>query len=197
MKIKTILRVTATAITLTACAPVVYQPSAYTVSGPVDNHPSSPGPHSGHGGPGEPDRETAGLGYDARPTARSEIPLQASRGGSYYLPVTVNETLSVPFLLDTGAEGLQIPLDVYLVLMRQGSIRPSDRRGSVIVKTADGSVHEQPRVVIHELRVGDRIVTDVLTTVSSTRTDALLGQSFLARLGSYTIDNRRHVLTLG
>jgi predicted aspartyl protease len=123
--------------------------------------------------------------------------LQASNGGTYYLPVTVNETLSVPFALDTGSEGIQIPLDVYLVLMRKGSVSPSDGRGSVMVGTADGSLHRQPRFVIHEIRVGDRIITDVLATVSSTGTDPLLGQSFLKRLGSYTIDNQRHVLTLG
>jgi clan AA aspartic protease (TIGR02281 family) len=132
-----------------------------------------------------------------KPMARAEIPLQASDGGSYYLPVTINQTLSVPFLLDTGAEGLQIPFDVYLVLMRKGGVSPSDARGFATVITADGGRHKQPRFMIHELKVGDRIITDVLATVSATGTDLLLGQSFLARLGSYTIDNQRHVLTLG
>jgi predicted aspartyl protease len=66
-----------------------------------------------------------------------------------------------------------------------------------MIGTAEGSVHKQPRFVIHELKVGDRIITDVLATVSPTGTDPLLGQSFLARLGSYTIDNQRHVLRLG
>jgi predicted aspartyl protease len=103
----------------------------------------------------------------------------------------------VPFLLDTGAEGLQIPFDVYLVLMRKGGVSPGDERGFVMVGTADGSLHKQPRFLIHELRVDDRIITGVLATVSATGTEPLLGQSFLARLGSYTIDNQRHVLTLG
>jgi predicted aspartyl protease len=109
----------------------------------------------------------------------------------------VNQTLSVPFALDTGAELVQIPLDVYLVLRRNGTISPSDERGAVIITTADGSSHKQPRFIIHELKVGDRIVTNVLGIVSLPNTVPLLGQEFLVRLGSYTIDNRRHVLTLG
>ena len=128
---------------------------------------------------------------------RTEIPLQASRGGSDYLPVTINQSISVPFALDTGSEPVQIPLDVYLVLMRKGSVSPSDGRDAVTVVNADGSLRKAPRFVIHELKVGDRTVTDVLATVSPTGTDALLGQSFLKRLGSYSIDNQRHVLTLG
>jgi predicted aspartyl protease len=92
---------------------------------------------------------------------------------------------------------LQIPIDVYLVMARKGSVTPSDGRGTVTVMMADGSTHEERRVLIHELKVGDTIVTDVLATVSPIGSDPLLGQSFLARLGSYTIDNHRHVLTLG
>jgi predicted aspartyl protease len=126
----------------------------------------------------------------------AEVTLQATPGGSYYLPVMVNRTLSVPFALDTGSEPVQIPLDVYLVLMRNGSISPSDGRGSVTLINADGSSRKAQRFVIHELKVGDRIVTNVLGTVSSPDTTPLLGQSFLRRLGSYTIDNQRHVLKL-
>ena len=164
---------------------------------PPNNHPSSLEPHDEHGGPGEPGWNTSGLASGA-PVAGTEIPLQRSAGGSYYLPVTVNQTLSVPFALDTGADVVQIPLDVYLVLKRNGTINPSDGRGFGIIETADGSPHKQPRFVIHELKVGDRVVTDVLGTVSpNPATAPLLGQSFLARLGSYTIDNQRHVLTLG
>jgi clan AA aspartic protease (TIGR02281 family) len=129
--------------------------------------------------------------------ARTEVALQSSTGGGYYLPVTINQTLWVPFVLDTGASGVQIPFDVYLVMARKGSVSANDARGTVTVSMADGSTHEEPRVLIHELKVGDTIVTDVLATVGPIGTDPLLGQSFLARLGSYTIDNQRHVLTLG
>jgi len=132
-----------------------------------------------------------------KPMTRTEIPLHRSAGGSYYLPVTVIQTLSVPFALDTGSELIQIPLDVYLVLKRNGTISSGDERGSGAIITADGSSHKEPRFVIHELKVGDRVVTDVLGTVSPANSVPLLGEEFLARLGSYTIDNQRHVLTLG
>jgi len=146
----------------------------------------------------DPNWQTSGVPLSTpSPMTHTEVTLQASPGSSYYLPVMVNRTLSVPFALDTGSEPVQIPLDACLVLMRNGSISPSDGRGSVTLINADGSSRKAQRFVIHELKVGDRIVTNVLGTVSSPDNTPLLGQSFLRRLGSYTIDNQRHVPTLG
>ena len=208
MNLKTLTAIAMIGIALSGCAGQIHCMPGETclAAGSVtngaarffpDNHPSSLEPHDEHGGPGEPGWNTRGLA-SGTPVAGTEIPLQRSAGGSYYLPVTVNQTLSVPFALDTGAEAVQIPLDVYLVLTRNGTINPSDGRGFATMRTADGSSHKEPLFVIHELKVGNRIVTDVIGTVSpNPNTDPLLGQSFLARLGSYTIDNQRHVLTLG
>jgi hypothetical protein len=69
---KTILPATAIAIALTSCVT------------PEGNGPSSLGPHSEHWYPPQ-------FAYDTpRSLARDEIPLQASNGGSYYLPVTLD-----------------------------------------------------------------------------------------------------------
>jgi clan AA aspartic protease (TIGR02281 family) len=140
--------------------------------------------------------ETAAVATTPDPAQHNEIALEAGEGGGWRLPVLINQNLSVPFVLDTGAFAVQIPADVYSVMQRQGTIKPEDARGTVPVVMADGSTHSEPKFLLRNLKVGDRTLTDVLATVSPTGTDPLLGQSFLDRLGRYTIDNQRHVLIL-
>jgi clan AA aspartic protease (TIGR02281 family) len=137
---------------------------------------------------------------DTAPTENNnrhdEIALEVGEGGGWRLPVLINQSLSVPFVLDTGAFSVQIPADVYSVMQRQGTIKPEDSRGTASVVLADGSTHKEPRFLLRNLKVGDKILADILATVSPTGTDPLLGQSFLDRLGRYTVDNQRHVLIL-
>jgi hypothetical protein len=54
-----------------------------------------------------------------------------------------------------------------------------------------------PRFNIREMRVGEHVVRNVVASVGPAVTsDALLGQSFLSKLPSWTLDNKRHVLIL-
>jgi TonB family protein len=59
---------------------------------------------------------------------------------------------------------------------------------------ADGSEQPSDRFILRELRVGDHIVKNVIANVAPVKGDPLLGQSFLSKLPSWTIDNARHVL---
>ena len=51
--------------------------------------------------------------------------------------------------------------------------------------------------VLREVQVGTHIVKDVVANVVPIEGDPLLGQSFLSRLPSWSIDNNLHVLNLG
>jgi hypothetical protein len=73
-----------------------------------------------------------------------EVALQVSDSGRYRLPVTINGTLSVPFVLDTGADGVVIPIDVFSVMLRQGTVSADDIKGQVTVTMADGSSRKEP-----------------------------------------------------
>lgn len=126
---------------------------------------------------------------------RKEIALQPD-GAALQLRVTINGTLEVPFVLDTGAEEMVIPEDVYSVLERQGTIGPDDATAPITATMADSSEHEMQCFRIHEIKVGDRTINNVRGCVSPAGGAALLGQAFLAHLGRYTIDNKRHVLVL-
>lgn len=128
-------------------------------------------------------------------TSPDEIPIERD-GNDYLVRVRINQTITVPFVLDTGAEELGIPLDVALTLMRAGALTQSDFIGKARYTMANGSEGVQERVVIHEVQVGNHKATDVTATVSPVAGPPLLGESFLSKFGKVTIDYNRLVLIL-
>jgi hypothetical protein len=115
------------------------------------------------------------------------------RGNSYRVPVRINETITLPFVLDTGAEELAIPADVALTLVRAGALKGTDFIGKARYSMADGSEQVTDRVIIREVQVGDH---NVAAFVSPPAGDLLLGQSFLSKFGTVTVDYKRLVLVL-
>lgn len=61
---------------------------------------------------------------------------------------------------------------------------------------ADGMEVPSLRFRIRSMQVGGKIVENVTASVSSTKAPILLGQSFLRRFKSWSIDNDRHMLIL-
>jgi clan AA aspartic protease (TIGR02281 family) len=118
------------------------------------------------------------------------------RGNSFRVPVRINETITLPFVLDTGAEELAIPADVALTLIRAGALNGSDFVGKARYSMANGTEQVTDRVIIREVQVGDHIVTNVMAFVSPPAGDLLLGQSFLSKFGAVTVDYKRLVLIL-
>jgi TPR repeat protein len=114
--------------------------------------------------------------------------------GIYMIAVRINETMILPFILDSGASEVVIPSDVFLTLLRSGTVRESDFLEPGTYVLADGSKQSSDRFILHEVRVGDHVVRNVIANVAPVRGDPLLGQSFLSKLPSWAIDNQRHVL---
>jgi hypothetical protein len=52
------------------------------------------------------------------------------QGGTFLVPVTINNAITLGFILDSGAADVSIPADVFLTLMRTGTIRNTDFLGS-------------------------------------------------------------------
>ena len=130
-------------------------------------------------------------------TAHAETVQLIHEGGEYLVPVRINGAIILPFILDTGATSVVIPGDVFLTLRRTGTVRESDHLASGTAVLADGSEHSVERYLLHELKVGDHVVGNVIATVSPARGDPLLGQSFLSRLPGWAIDNLQHALIIG
>jgi clan AA aspartic protease (TIGR02281 family) len=118
------------------------------------------------------------------------------QGGAYYVPVRINDTITLPFLLDTGATNLVIPADVAMTLVRAGALRGSDFIGKSTYSMANGSQGVSDEVVIREVRVGDHMVRNVSASITPLEGEPLLGQSFLSKFGAVTVDYKRLVLVL-
>jgi predicted aspartyl protease len=125
----------------------------------------------------------------------SEISLGES-GGVFTVPVQVNQSVTLQFLVDPGSAVVVIPRSVLNRLVANGTVTQGDVIGTSIAELADSSLYRAVQLRLRELRVGDRVVRDVIAAVSPGLTYPLLGQSFLKRFASVTFDNQRHVLIL-
>jgi clan AA aspartic protease (TIGR02281 family) len=132
----------------------------------------------------------------AESASAETISLGRSSGGTYTVAVTINNTMTLRFTLDTGASSVVIPMDVGRTLVRTGTVSPNDFLKPVITVLADGSRHESERFILHEVRVGDHAISNVVATISPVAGDPLLGQSFLSKLPSWSIDNRQQALVI-
>jgi predicted aspartyl protease len=91
---------------------------------------------------------------------------------------------------------VSIPADVVSTLMRTGTIQESDFVGKKTYRLADGSSVPSVTFLIRSLKVGNHLLENVTGSVASAQADLLLGQSFLRRFNSWSIDNKRQMLLL-
>ena len=126
------------------------------------------------------------------PLFATEVPL-VSHGGTYELPVRINGVITLNFVVDSGAAEVNIPADVALTLVRTGTINKNDFLPGMTYSLADGSKVESPRFTIRELEVGGHKAYNVPASIDTTSGLLLLGQSFLSRTASWSIDNQRQV----
>lgn len=118
------------------------------------------------------------------------IPLVQS-GGVYMVPVRINDTITIPFILDSGAADISVPEDVFKTLRRTGTVTESDLLPPGTYINADGLASAKQRFTLHQLRVGDRVITDIVASVAPDKAEPLLGQSFLQKLPTWSMDNIR------
>ncbi len=71
-----------------------------------------------------------------------------------------------------------------------------DFLGKQTYRLADGSSLPSQQFTIRSLQVGDRVLENVTGSIAPVSGSLLLGQSFLSRFKSWSIDNERHALVL-
>jgi len=131
----------------------------------------------------------------SRPAIAEEIQL-TKHGGTYSVPVRINDALTLDFVLDTGAADVSIPADVVMTLLRTGTVASSDFTGKATYVLADGSKLPSLRFLIRKLGVGRHAINNVGASVAPVAGTPLLGQSFLSRLPPWAIDYSRGALVL-
>ena len=125
----------------------------------------------------------------------TEIKLERA-DGALYVPVLIDNAVTLKFVVDSGATDVTISSDVAQTLTRMGKLSRADYLGHGDFILADGSHLPSQLFVIRSLKVGDRELHDVTAVITNSRGSLLLGQSFLRRFKSWSIDNRRGVLVL-
>jgi clan AA aspartic protease (TIGR02281 family) len=163
---------------------------------PPPKGPANPSPTEASSNPsrsGEPSNPThAEVSSNA---TRIEVPLKAL-GGTFVVPVFINGAITLNFVVDSGAADVAVPADVVGTLIRAGTIEKSDITGKQKYMLADGSISPTVTFTIRSLKVGDVLIENVKGSVSPAAGSLLLGQSFLQRFKSWSMDNNKHVLVL-
>jgi clan AA aspartic protease (TIGR02281 family) len=125
--------------------------------------------------------------------AAESVPLFYEHG-TFLVPVVINDRITLNFLLDTGASDVSIPADVFSTLVRTGTILRSDFIDTQEYELADGTTRNSKRFRIRSLSVGNVELRNVIASVSPAEGSLLLGQSFLSRMKTWSIDNERRLL---
>jgi hypothetical protein len=129
------------------------------------------------------------------PLRASEIPL-GTNSGVYTVPVQINRSINLEFVVDPGAAVVVIPTSVFRALVTNRTLTQDDILGISAAELADRSSYRAVQVRLRELKISNTIVHNVIASVSPELTLPLLGQSFLSRFSLVTFDNERHVLIL-
>jgi TPR repeat protein len=128
--------------------------------------------------------------------AKGETVALVSDGGTFKVPVTINGQLTLKFVVDSGASDVSIPVDVVRTLWRTGTITDADFLDKQTYQLADGSTFPSQRFVIRALMIGDKTLENVVGGIAPAAGSLLLGQSFLGRFKSWSIDNQAGTLIL-
>ena len=83
-----------------------------------------------------------------------------------------------------------------MTLVRTGTITDADFLDKQTYQLADGSTIPSQRFVIRTLKIGDKTLENVVGGIAPVAGSPLLGQSFLSRFKSWSIDNQRRALIL-
>lgn len=117
-------------------------------------------------------------------------------GGTFKVPAKINDQINLNFIVDSGAADVNVPADVVLTLIRTGTILESDFKGIQTYQLADGRKVQSRTFILRSVQVGNHTVQNVLASVTDVDGKLLLGQTFLKRIKSWSIDNSTKELVL-
>ncbi len=119
------------------------------------------------------------------------------KNGVYYVPCTVNG-LKLQFIFDTGAGDVSISLSEAVFMIKNGYMSENDLIGSEYYRIANGEVAEGTKIIIKELKIGDKTLYNVKASIVHTLSaPLLLGQSAIERFGKFSVDYSTNTLVLG
>ena len=139
---------------------------------------------------------TAGSAAAALADDRGQIVSIEPHDGAFVVPVVLNDIMKVKFIVDRGSADVSIPEEVASALMRSGTLTGADLLGNKTYMLADGSLVPSKIYRMASLRIGGTVMQNVTVRISAAKSSLLLGQSFLSRLKSWSMDNARQVMII-
>ena len=127
---------------------------------------------------------------------RAQVVSLEPHDGAFVIPVVLNDIMTVKFIVDSGSADVSIPEDVASSLMKSGTMTGADLIGSKTYMLADGSLVPSKIYRLASVRIGGMVVQNVTVRISAAKSSLLLGQSFLSRLKSWSMDNSRQVMII-
>lgn len=126
---------------------------------------------------------------------QDKIILKRTEGNLFEVPVVLNGSVRLPFIIDTGASESSIPSYVAYTLVRSGTVAPSDMLESQTYTLANGAKEVNMRLRINKIVVSGIEVHNVIVSVSnSINAPLLLGQNVLKEFKQVKFDYRYNTL---
>ena len=116
--------------------------------------------------------------------------------GAFVVPVILNGVITAKFIVDSGAADVSITEDMVSALMKSGTMTGTDLLGSKTYMLADGTMLKEKIYRMASVRIGGIVMHDVTVRIAGGNSSLLLGQSFLRRLKSWSMDNARQVMII-
>jgi len=144
---------------------------------------------------------TLGAGFAFMPELRRSLPVRIAlplqaRNGTLVVPVEINGAMTLDFTVDSGAAVVVVPAGVFSTLKHAGTIQEADLLGQEWFRLADGSTVKSDTFTIRSLKIGNIVLQNVKGVVAPSQAPLLLGQSFLKRFKSWSMDNSKRELLL-
>jgi clan AA aspartic protease (TIGR02281 family) len=125
-----------------------------------------------------------------------QIVAMEPHAGAFAVPVVLNGVLTAKFIVDSGAADVSITEDLVATLMKSGTLTGADLLGTKTYMLADGTMKQGKIYRMASIRIGGMVMHDVTVRVEDAKGSLLLGQSFLRRLNSWSLDNARQVMII-
>jgi len=124
---------------------------------------------------------------------KDEIPL-VKEGDAYLVPVTINGAEPVGFLAKADAGGIALPPETVFDMKKAGTLKTADFVGSKVYHLSDGRALPSEKFKIRKLAIGKHVLRDVKGSLNTEGTDLVLGGNVLSLIGSWSLDDDRHML---
>ena len=117
------------------------------------------------------------------------------QNGVYMIPVDING-VPMHFIFDTGASLISISSTEAIFLFKQGKLTSEDILGKSNFVDANGVISEGTIIVLREVQIGNRLLTNVqASVVNNLEAPILMGQSALEKFGKISIDYGNNEIT--